>query len=108
MTRDEITLGRWLLKRLAVILLIVSTALLFFLNSEWYKKQVAEDAAQNANDAVPRVIREIDGCKVYAFKATYWHYFTRCQSTTSTDASREVQYGKTTRTEIETITTANK
>lgn len=39
-------------------------------NSEWAREGHAERVAQEAADAQPRVIREIDGCKVYAFKAS--------------------------------------
>lgn len=52
-------------------------------------KKVAYEA-QEAADAVPRVIREIDGCKVYAFKSQEkWHYFTRCPASTTTDRTYE-------------------
>lgn len=49
-------------------------------------EEAAEEAAENAAkhakrvaEETPHVIREADGCKVYAFKAAdRWHYFTRC------------------------------
>lgn len=42
-------------------------------------------------DMIPRVVREADGCQVYAFKATgRWHYFTRCPyAGTVTDTAYE-------------------
>lgn len=66
------------------------------------KAEKAAVAAQVKADQTPRVIREADGCKVYAFKAgDKWHYFTRClNSTTKTDRTyevcRTVSSGKTT------------
>lgn len=63
------------------------------------KKQQAQDAA----DAQPRLINEIDGCKVYAFKSTgRWHYFTKCPaSRVSTESSWRCGYkGRKTCTEV--------
>lgn len=74
--------------------------------SDWYQASKAADAAQARADQTPHVIREADGCKVYAFKSNnYWHYFTRCGSTVTTDASHGERSGKTTKTVTETITT---
>jgi hypothetical protein len=71
------------------------------------KKQQEQDAA----DRIPRVIREVDGCKVYAFKEHHWHFFTRCPTTTTTDRTYEEcrQSGKTRRCENKTeqIVTGN-
>lgn len=76
--------------------------------SEWYLAERRVEAAQEAADAQPRVIREVDGCKVYTFKSGgQWHYFTRCPSTTTTEAWRSVTQGKTTRQVSESITTEN-
>lgn len=47
-------------------------------NSDWNKRQEAERAEQERREAIPHVIREADGCKVYAWKGGDWHYFTRC------------------------------
>lgn len=52
----------------------------------------AEEAAKAARrraEEAPHVIREADGCKVYAFlSGDRYHYFTRCpDSKTTTDAS---------------------
>jgi len=49
----------------------------------------AKEKAQDEADRVPRVIREVDGCKVYAFKEGKWHFFTRCPQTTTTDRTYE-------------------
>lgn len=74
-------------------------------DSEW--SQGIEQAQRQREDAakVPRVIREADGCKVYAFKdGDRWHYFTRCpNSQVTTESSYTVRTGKSTRTETETI-----
>ena len=49
-------------------------------------------AEQAARDAQPHPIREVDGCKVYAWKDGSWHYFTRCgiPGTVSTDRNYTV------------------
>lgn len=51
----------------------------------------AEDAAKAARrraEETPHVIREADGCKVYAFlSGDRYHYFTRCPDKIVTDAS---------------------
>lgn len=64
---------------------------------------------QGAADLQPRVIREVDGCKVYAFKSSAegrWHYFTRCPGErTTTDTTNTVRSGKTTRQETTQIVT---
>lgn len=58
--------------------------------SEWYQAEErvkeAARAVQDKADATPHVIREADGCKVYAFKAGQWHYFTRCEGGTITES----------------------
>lgn len=48
-------------------------------------------AAKEAADRQPHVVREADGCKVYAFKSgDRWHYFTRCPNAhTVTDTAYE-------------------
>lgn len=62
----------------------------------------AEEKARRAaevREQTPHVIREADGCKVYAFKSgDRYHYFTRCPiSQTTTESSWEtcVTAGKT-------------
>lgn len=74
-------------------------------NSEWMKDSERRNAAQAAADAQPHVIREADGCKVYAFKSGDWHYFTRCPNTVTTERNYTVTVGKTTQHRQETIVT---
>jgi hypothetical protein len=82
--------------------------------TEWYIESKKREAAREAADQQPRVVREIDGCKVYAFKSgERWHYFTRCpDSRVSTDTNHTVtvKSGKSTstKTETTTIVTENK
>lgn len=61
-----------------------------------YSKEVDIERAKEAQyNATPHVIREADGCKVYTFKAgEKWHYFTRCQATTVTEAHSDEKCGK--------------
>jgi hypothetical protein len=65
------------------------------------KAEVAYEEAQRK----PHVIREADGCKVYAFKADgRTHFFTRCpDSRTTTESSWTERHGKSTVTKTETI-----
>jgi hypothetical protein len=65
------------------------------------------DAAQALAERTPHVIREADGCKVYAFKGDgVYHYFTRCGSTVTTDHQYTESCGKKcTTTKTESITT---
>ena len=72
------------LRLMGLALLLTSIAYLVYVN---LPQKVAARSAQDSADAQPRVIREIDGCKVYAFKSNGWHYFTRCPSSTSTAGS---------------------
>jgi hypothetical protein len=67
----------------------------------------AAEAAQERADMEPHVIREGDGCKVYAFKAgDAYHYFTRCgDGSVTTDRQYQERHGKTTETKTETIVT---
>jgi len=72
-------------------------------NSDAYREYIAAKEKQDVADAVPRVVREVDGCKVYAFKSTNWHYFTRCPVETTTDTGITVveHHGKTTSSHVE-------
>jgi hypothetical protein len=83
--------------------------------TQWYDNlpsTKAADAAQAAQDLAnrtPHVIREADGCKVYAFQAgdrdTY-HYFTRCgDGTVTTERNYDERHGKTTEHKTESIVT---
>ncbi len=56
--------------------------------------KAAEEKArkdERVRQETPHVVREADGCKVYAFKSRdRWHYFTRCpNATTVTDTAYE-------------------
>lgn len=74
--------------------------------SDWAKSGDAAREAQERADATPHVIREADGCKVYAFKSGDWHYFTRCSDgTVTTERSYTERHGKTTEHKSETIVT---
>ncbi len=78
-------------------------------NSDSWKANEKRIAEQEAREAQPHVIREYDGCKVYAFKTDRVHYYTKCGLTTTTESSRSVSCGKNcSKTEVETIVTENK
>jgi hypothetical protein len=63
--------------------------------SDWYKDSERAQEAQKRADETPHVIREADGCKVYAFKSgDNWHYFTRCGSTVTTERNWTEKCGK--------------
>lgn len=53
------------------------------------KADAAQQIAQRRANETPHVVREADGCKVYAFlSGDRYHYFTRCpDSRTTTDRS---------------------
>lgn len=99
-----------------LITLAVAGLLIFgihsFEQSEWNQQQKLERAERERREQTPHVIREADGCKVYAFKSgDRYHYFTRCpDSRTTTENSWEVcsQSGKTRtcKTETESIEVA--
>lgn len=60
-------------------------------------KKADQEQAQRAHaDTIPRLYREVDGCKIYAFKGgDFWHYFTRCPaSQVTTDTTYQVHVGK--------------
>lgn len=79
-------------------------------DSEWYKADQREKAAQETQAAKLHIIREADGCKVYAFKSgERYHYFTKCGLATTTESIYNVSCGKNcSKTEVETIITENK
>jgi hypothetical protein len=55
--------------------------------ADWVKESARRAEAREAAAATPHVIREVDGCKVYEFKAGgHLHYFTRCPKETTTDS----------------------
>lgn len=78
-------------------------------NSEWMQEKKRADADRERAEQTPHVIRDADGCKVYAFKSgDRYHYFTRCpDSRTTTESSWDEchQSGKTRtcKTQTETI-----
>lgn len=77
--------------------------------SEWARRQDAAREAQERAEQKPHVIREADGCKVYAFKANGdLHYFTRCDNgMVSTERNWTERQGKRTVNKSETIVTEN-
>lgn len=59
-------------------------------------------------EETPHVIREVDDCKVYAFKVNqHYHYFTRCPKDTTTDTTIEERHNKRTEYRIDQIVTEN-
>lgn len=74
--------------------------------SDWYKQHQKESAEEDRKNAIPHVIREFDGCKVYAFETDREHYFTRCGSTVTTETNWETHCGKAcTKKESDSIVT---
>lgn len=77
------------------------------------EEKAADKAEQHAKQVAretPKVIREADGCQIYAFERNgREHYFTRCPATTSTETNWTENCGKncTTRKQ-ESIVTNNK
>ena len=95
-----------------VICISIAVGLAVFAYDYSLPSSKAERAAEEADrekrkaDArIPHVIREADGCKVYAFEnGGRIHYFTRCgNERTSTESSWTERSGKTTVTKTETI-----
>ena len=76
---------------------------------------IPESKEQTEKDKTPRVIREIDGCKVYQFLGdnSKWYYFTRCENNSTVTSSThtecqlvgKVNTCKDVITDIETVTT---
>jgi hypothetical protein len=94
------TLLQWLLTGAASCGLLYGC---FF--SDWAKRDMEQRQAQERADTIPRVIREADGCKVYAFRSGDWHYFTRCGATVTTERNWTERQGKQTIHKSETIVT---
>lgn len=103
-------IGRWAM--LGVVVAIPTCAYKGCFSDEAIAQREAERAqakAQAEADKQPRVVREADGCKVYAFKSgDHWHFFTRCPETTTTDRTYTERSGKTTVQKVEQIVTENK
>lgn len=75
-------------------------------HSKWMVERKARAEAEQRSRTTPHVVREADGCKVYAFeRGGRDHYFTRCPaSRTVTEGSWEEchQSGKVRSCEIKT------
>jgi hypothetical protein len=96
----------WSLIKVVLVSALCAFGIYSCTNSDWYQASRRAEATQAAADAKPHVIREADGCKVYAFKSGYnWHYFTRCGETVTTERNYEEHHGKTTEHKTETIVT---
>ncbi|MBU9378737.1 hypothetical protein [Burkholderia gladioli] len=97
----------------AVLLSAIGGCTYWGVFSDGAKRAMEREHAQAAADATPHVIREADGCKVYAFRAdSNWHYFTRCPDgtvTTERNWTESRRQGKQTITEhkSETIVTSH-
>lgn len=82
--------------------------------SDWYQESERRTEAEHKREATPHVVREADGCKVYAWKdgggTGTTHYFTRCpNATVTTDRNYTVSCGKSCRRdETETTVTETK
>ncbi len=72
--------------------------------------QQAQEQAKRYARETPKVIREADGCQIYAFERSgREHYFTRCPATTSTETNWTENCGKNcTSHKQESIVTNNK
>lgn len=63
-------------------------------NQSWEREQKTKEAAEALREQTPHVIREADGCKVYAFKSgANYHYFTRCPANTTTETNNSYSCG---------------
>jgi hypothetical protein len=76
-------------------------------NSDWSRANDARNEAEARARQTPHVIREADGCKVYAFeRGGVEHYFTRCGEQVSTERNYKEACGKgCTKQKQETIVT---
>lgn len=90
-------------------LLIVAT---FYTNGTDFRQREAEQgqqklAARMARET-PHVVKEVDGCKVYAFEHDrHTQFFVRCQNSTSTQSNWSERSGKTTQHKSSTIALEN-
>ncbi len=79
----------------AIIIFVFGYGMNSCMNAEWYQKQRREELAEARAAAIPHIIRDTDGCKVYAFQAGgREHYFTRCGSTVTTETTGSESCGK--------------
>jgi hypothetical protein len=82
-----------------IIWVIVTGGVLFGMhscdNSDWHKQHEKELQQTRIRNETPHVVREVDGCKVYAFMIDdRYHYFTRCKAETTTESDHVEQCGK--------------
>lgn len=96
-----------------LVVISLAAALVMFLgntiaSSEWRQQQRRDLDAQFQADAQPRVIREFDGCQVWAFKPSpngHWSYVTKCKDrSVTTDSGHTERRGKSS-VEVREITT---
>lgn len=76
--------------------------------SDWWQESERQREAQEQADSTPHIIRQADGCKVYAWKGGdgVYHYFTRCGETVTTERTYSETCGKNcTRKKSEIIVT---
>ena len=88
----------WAVFFIGCLVLIIGKQVYNRYDPEWIAENAAEERAryeERVRQETPHVVREADGCKVYAFKSgDRWHFFTRCpNSTTNTDTAYEVCTG---------------
>ena len=64
-------------------------------NSDWYIAHEKSQTSSALARATPHVVREADGCKVYAFERDGKdHYFTRCGEIVTTERTYSEACGK--------------
>lgn len=102
----------WISENIVGIIFLCLTAagITSCVRSDWFQEGQAEDRRKEAREAQPHVIREADGCKVYAFKSSgSLHYFTRCPANTTTERTYTETCGKNcTAHKSETLITESK
>jgi hypothetical protein len=94
--------GLWKERALIVIPSAIVAAATLIYRHATDPETIAEEAARAEAErraAIPHVIRQADGCKVYTWKGGgQWHYFTRCSPadtvTTERSYTEKVSCGK--------------
>jgi len=95
----------------AIVQITLCIAVLFGIvkcnGSDYWREHERERSEQEHAEDKPHVIREADGCKVYAFKSSgSYHYFTRCGEAVTTERTYSEACGKNcTRQKSEVIVT---
>jgi hypothetical protein len=88
-------LGMWRDKSLAAgfgVVVVVLSAITYCETTPEAEAKRRATAEAERRARIPHVIREADGCKVYAFTAgSKEHYFTRCAGMVTTDRNYEVK-----------------